>query len=346
MAKVLMCKSAHVAPMFEQLRDSGRSKLVALAMPLSLVGSFGELGGSFDKLKKPRDIIELPEGGGFIVSDAGNNKLTKFNADGSVAAGFFGVCGYGYGATNCIEPSGLAMYGDELFVVDEGNARIQVYSVADGAFVRTIFLPEGKPDDTNKWYPKGVALHAEKKDGTPDLFVLEVAISGIEFSSRVQVLNISSGRPNRSFDVPKDVFNPGPSSLGLSGYAHGLAVAGRPLNAVIVGDMIGSSIGVVPHNKGPSLVGGITNPFGFAIYVDRKNADNMKVYVSSLEGGTVHILSPAGEGALKADEKFKIDGASGLTGLRLSADGTKLYACDQGAGCVWILSTVEEAAAA
>ena len=67
---------------------------------------------------------------------------------------------------------------------------------------------------------------------------------------------------------------------------------------------------------------------------------------SSLEGGTVHILSPAGEGALKADEKFKIDGASGLTGLRLSADGTKLYACDQGAGCVWILSTVEEAAAA
>ena len=232
------------------------------------------------------------------------------------------------------------------FVVDEGNARVQVYSVADGAFVRTIFLPEGKPDDTNKWYPKGVALHAEKKDGTPDLFVLEVAISGIEFSSRVQVLNISSGRPNRSFDVPKDVFNPGPSSLGLSGYAHGLAVAGRPLNAVIVGDMIGSSIGVVPHNKGPSLVGGITNPFGFAIYVDRKNADNMKVYVSSLEGGTVHILSPAGEGALKADEKFKIDGASGLTGLRLSADGTKLYACDQGAGCVWILSTVEEAAAA
>ena len=79
----------------------------------------------------PLVSLELPEGGGFIVSDAGNNKLTKFNADGSVAAGFFGVCGYGYGATNCIEPSGLAMYGDELFVVDEPHAKRTAYPLTD-----------------------------------------------------------------------------------------------------------------------------------------------------------------------------------------------------------------------
>mmetsp|Transcript_55222 Transcript_55222/g.109674 ORF Transcript_55222/g.109674 Transcript_55222/m.109674 type:complete len:324 (-) Transcript_55222:300-1271(-) len=312
-------------------------------MPLTLVGSFGTKGGGRNQLKDIRDIVVLPGGAGFIACDAGSNKLIKFDAAGEVVDAFFGPLKHGSGPSDCPQPSSLAMHGNELIVADRLNKRLQVYSVSSGAFVRTIPLPM-LPDAEQRtaYWPRAICVFTED-DGTTGLYVLEYCKNGNENINRVRVVELKTGFNLRTFEIPQAAFAPSRSSMGLSGRACSIAIAGHPVQAAFVSDSIGSAVAFSPLRHRPGPISGMDAPYG--IVCNNIRGGDRHVYVGeygmeSASTKSIHVFVTEGKGGeVTPVETFKIEGSRRLTGLRLSEDSSTLYACDSGAGCVWILST-------
>jgi DNA-binding beta-propeller fold protein YncE len=97
-------------------------------------GALGDGDGEFG-LPGHMAIDEGPGGVRVYVSDAHADEVRAYDADSGVRLLTIGGTGSGQG--RFVFPSGIAVAGDELFVVDRGNSRIQVFDL-DGAFSRVI----------------------------------------------------------------------------------------------------------------------------------------------------------------------------------------------------------------
>ncbi|MDX6308556.1 MAG: tripartite motif-containing protein 71 [Nocardioidaceae bacterium] len=78
---------------------------------------------------KPAGIAVDPKGDVF-VSDSGGNRVLKCSASGSCTT----LAGPGTSAGHVENPNGLTVVGDELYVADSNNNRVQVFSLT-GSFV-------------------------------------------------------------------------------------------------------------------------------------------------------------------------------------------------------------------
>ena len=141
----------------------------------------------------------------------------------------------------------------------------------------------------------------------------------------------------RSYEIHPDCFNPSMWSCGHSGMGASLAFSSK-LKAVLVGDKLGTTVPIVSHEKPPTRHGLVLSPWGIAC--DESDAAGL-IYVAEHEGTKIHVLKPdprAGSVSVEG-EPYVVPGAGKMTGLRLSADGSVLYACDSKKGCVHIIDT-------
>lgn len=78
-----------------------------------------------DSLEWPNDVDFAPNGD-ILVADHDHDRVCMFSSDGSTLIRTFGSEGAGPG--EFIYPIGLALHSGLLYVLDEGTARVQVFS--------------------------------------------------------------------------------------------------------------------------------------------------------------------------------------------------------------------------
>ncbi len=105
-------------------------------------------------IKEPGDILVLEDA--FVVSDRQADCVFKIDHSGNVIAQM-GQTGNGDG--EFLKPSALAAYNNEIYVLDQGNNRIQVLD-EDLAYNREIKLKDTKTEDPN-YFPQNIAVNGE-----------------------------------------------------------------------------------------------------------------------------------------------------------------------------------------
>lgn len=95
------------------------------------VSDFGRFGISYEGAFSHPQAIAQDDGGDIYVSDLGNKRIQKFDAEGA----FLDQWGRsGTGASEFHEPVGIATYQDLVYVVDRDLSRVQVFEL-DGRYV-------------------------------------------------------------------------------------------------------------------------------------------------------------------------------------------------------------------
>lgn len=95
------------------------------------------------QIKTPGGI--LPDGDTVLVCDTGNHCIVRLTTDGAFVESY-GELGSETG--NFIEPTAILLYEDEIYVLDSGNMRIQVFDT-DMNFVREILFEAGLEEGEN-----------------------------------------------------------------------------------------------------------------------------------------------------------------------------------------------------
>jgi len=121
-------------------------------LPVKVLATFGVTGGQEAALASPRGLA-VDAAGAVYVADLGNNRIVKFNPDGSLAF-TWGAAGDGAGQFK--EPSGVAVDpSGSVYVADAWNGRIQKFT-AKGEYVGEIGSKTG-----SFYSPRNVAVDAQ-----------------------------------------------------------------------------------------------------------------------------------------------------------------------------------------
>ncbi len=166
----------------------------------------------------PRDLFVGPDDSLYVV-DQGHARIVRISAGGTVTT--FGALGAGAGQLN--DPTGVTVAGDQVYVADPVNARIQVFTT-DGKFVRSIVVNGWSKSSTTADVavaPDGKRLYASMP-GNNAISVLSlagaagssIAPTGVDALRRPSALAV---RPDGqiavvSFDIPRVTLLPQPGS--------------------------------------------------------------------------------------------------------------------------------------
>lgn len=102
--------------------DSKHGAVKVFAQDLSFKFSFGTAGSSPGMLNMPQGMDMAPDGT-LWIADTGNHRLQQFSLDGKLIA-MVGKNGHGSGEFR--GPTGIACRGNDIYVADYGNRRIQI----------------------------------------------------------------------------------------------------------------------------------------------------------------------------------------------------------------------------
>lgn len=107
-----------------------------------------------DGVKRPGGIIALENF--YIVSDQESDCVFKVDNDGNIINS---VGQTGNGESEFLEPSAIAAYNNEIYVLDQGNNRVQVLD-ENLAYKREIKLKDTKQEDPD-YIPQKIAVNGE-----------------------------------------------------------------------------------------------------------------------------------------------------------------------------------------
>lgn len=121
---------------------------------------FGESGSGANRQFSAPEGVDIDSDGHLYVVDTGNNRLYKLASRGRVAA-VYGSAGSGLGEFD--EPSGVAVLGNYIFVVDRANNRVQRLTQAT-----TVGDPVDYQTEWKLYLSREVNGSNEVSMGTPD----------------------------------------------------------------------------------------------------------------------------------------------------------------------------------
>ncbi len=93
-------------------------------------GGSGKTGTALGEFAYPYGVSLLPDGTA-LIAEFGNNRVQRVDVARGVGLGFLGVTGGGRAEGALATPWAAALLGDEVFVLDSGNNRVQAYRLAD-----------------------------------------------------------------------------------------------------------------------------------------------------------------------------------------------------------------------
>ncbi|BDA78776.1 hypothetical protein LPTSP3_g17060 [Leptospira kobayashii] len=117
--------------------DFARDEVLVFNLKGKLLNTIGGPGSNQGSFHGPAGIA-FDTSGNFYVSDSGNNRIQKFNSNGS-----FEFAWNGSDDTFLKNPAGIFVYQDKIYVVDKDNVRILVFDF-DGNLLSKITKQEWK----------------------------------------------------------------------------------------------------------------------------------------------------------------------------------------------------------
>jgi hypothetical protein len=136
-----------------------------ISVHLEFVRFLGNGRGSAEgQLNNPYGVALLQSNGGqqetVLVTEAGNHHVSQFALDGTFIGIFVGTGKKGSGDGEFVRPEGITVLGSsgEVAVADTANHRVQIFD-SEGNYKRQ-FGTEGKEDDGQLYFPKGLASDA------------------------------------------------------------------------------------------------------------------------------------------------------------------------------------------
>lgn len=248
----------------------------------------------YSGMKEPRDAA-VDEKGRLWVADFGYSRLRLFDAAGGYLGGWGGR---GSGQHGFREPCGVAIRGNNLYVADTWNGRVQAYDLA-GDWKATV---------TQFYGPRGVAA---APDG--NVWVVDTG------NNRLMLYDaeLKSGRPvGKKGDGPVEFAAPIGIAVGPSGSVYVADTANNRVEVLDSGGRFvrslpveGWSGGVEPHVE--------VDQDG-TVYVSIPSADAVQAYDPSGRPGARMTADPAGQ-------KF-----SRPTGLAIDRKNRWLYVINSG----------------
>lgn len=177
--------------------------------------ALGEIGRG--QLRRPTGLARDAASGRLYVADTQSHEVKVFDAAGALLQ-VLGGPGVAPGRFNA--PTHLALSGDELYVTDTLNARIQVLRTGDGAPLRT--LGQRGLYLGNLVRPKGVAL-----DGEGHVYVVESYHDSLLVFNRDGELLLpigGTGRATGRFYLPAGVWVDGRNRVHIADMFNGRVV--------------------------------------------------------------------------------------------------------------------------
>ncbi|NDD28433.1 MAG: hypothetical protein EB084_09240 [Proteobacteria bacterium] len=113
--------------------DAGNARVQILDADGVAVGQFGTYGTGDGQFLSP-NCIDVGSNDCLYVSDAAAHRVQAFSLNGEFK---FSFGGFGLTGSNLNGPMGVAVIEQEVYVVDTGNGRVQVYTLR-GAYLRGI----------------------------------------------------------------------------------------------------------------------------------------------------------------------------------------------------------------
>jgi len=257
-------------------------------------------------LAEPRGIA-LDGQGRIWVTDFGHSRVAIFDSSGGSLGAWGGV--RGNGPYQLLDPADVAIRGDDVYVADTWNGRVQHFTTA-GRFKDTVA--------TGLYGPRGVGIAS---DGT-----VWIADSG---NNRLAL--IAGGQPSRFV---------GKSGAGTDGLASPVGVAVSPAHAYVA-DIGNHRIQVL------GLDGKFQRSIPVAAWKETMEPyaavdDKDDLYVSDPAGSAVLSLDRSG----KVLRKWETDDAGKKllrpTGLALDAKAGVLYVADAAANVVTTIHLAEK----
>ncbi len=249
-------------------------------------------------MKEPRDG-DVDARGRIWVADFGNSRLRIFEGDGGFLGGWGGR---GNGTFGLREPCALAIHGDDLYIADTWNGRIQLFTLSG----------EAKGSAPSLYGPRGVASAADGKVWVTDTGNHQLVTFDALLQNRQVVGKKGSGAGE--FSSPVGI------AIGPSGSVY---VADVGNHRVEVLDRDGRFVRAfnVPGWEGP-------------VEPHLEIGDDETVYASDPAIGQVHAFGPSG--SLQQTWTSDASGATFArpTGLALDRKRGILYVIDSGKNSV------------
>lgn len=141
--------------------DPGNFRVQVFSPSGEYVFSIGGRGDEDGRFLKPEGVCAAP-GDVIVVSDGTRCRIQMFSADGKLTRAF-GKPGNGPG--ELLEPEAMAIHDGKIFISDEGNSRIQIFSLEG---IHAGFIGKGVPLFNPMGTEDGPDAYAGAKANTPN----------------------------------------------------------------------------------------------------------------------------------------------------------------------------------
>jgi YYY domain-containing protein len=251
----------------------------------------------FSGMKEPRDAA-VDDRGRIWIADFGNSRLRIFSPEGGLLGGWGGL---GSGRFGLRQPSGIAIAGDDVYIADTWNGRIQFFTIEG----------EWKSTATGLFGPRGVAVSTDGRVWVADTGNKQLVVYDASLKEVQRIGKLGSG--------PLEFSDP-------------VGIAVGPSNTIYVADAGNSRVQIL-NDKGQFQRAIPVPAWNRNVEPHLEVDEDGTIYASDPEGNSLITFEPSGD----VDRRSVDDSNRPLsrpTGVALDRKNRILYVVNSGNGTI------------